>query len=75
MRLTVNPMQVFKDEDQRLIETLAQEELLERLKRAPAANLRVHLLQRRGLLFNAQQRKQIGQGVFQAAVEHRALCR
>ena len=62
-------MQVFKDENQRLIETFPQEELLERFKRAPAANLRVHLLERRGLFFDPQQGKQIGQRVFQAAVE------
>ena len=69
MRLTVDPVQILKDQDQRLIETLAQEEFLERLKRPPAANLRVHLLQRRGLFFNPQQGKQIGQRVFEAAVQ------
>ena len=69
LRLTVDPVQVFKDQDQRLVETLAQEQLLERLKRPPPPNLRVHLLQRRGLLFDAEQGKEIGQGVFQAAVE------
>src|SRR5438477_5429111 len=70
LRLPIDPMQVFKDQNQRLVETFAQEQLLERLKGAPPPNLRVHLLQRRGLLFNAEQRKQIGQRVFQAAVEH-----
>ena len=44
LRLAVDPVQVFKDEDQRLVETLPQEELLERLKRPPPPNLRVHLL-------------------------------
>jgi hypothetical protein len=53
-----------------LIQTLAQEQLLERLERPPSPNLRVHLLQGRGLFFNPQQRKQIGQSVFQAAIEH-----
>ena len=70
LRLAIDPVQVLKDQDQRLIETLPQEELLERLKGPSAPNLRVHLLQRRGLFFNPQQGKQIGQGVFQAAVEH-----
>jgi hypothetical protein len=37
-------MQVLKDEDQRLVETLAQEEPLERLKCPPPANLGVHLV-------------------------------
>ena len=55
LRLAIDPVQVFKDQDQRLVETLAQEQLLERLKRPPPPNLRVHLLQRRGLFFNAQQ--------------------
>ena len=74
LRLAVDPVQVLKDENERLIETLAQEELLERLKRPPPPNLRVHLLQRRGLLLNAQQRKEIGQRVFQAAVQASTLC-
>ena len=44
LRLAIDPVQVFKDEDQRLVETLPQEELLERVKRPSAPNLRVHLL-------------------------------
>ena len=75
LRLPINPVQVFKDQDQRLVETLAQEQLLERLKRPPPANLRVHLLQRRGLLFNAEQRKQIGQACLPSCGRARALSR
>src|SRR5215470_6907367 len=70
LRLTIDPVQVFKDQAQRLIQALAQEQLLERVKRPLSANLRIHLLQRRGLFFNAQQGKQIGQRVFQVAVQH-----
>ena len=33
LRLPVDPVQVFKDEDQRLVETLSEEQLLERLER------------------------------------------
>ena len=44
LRLAVNPMEVLKDQDQRLVETLAEEQSLERLEGAAAANLRVHLL-------------------------------
>ena len=44
LRLAINPVQVFKDQNQRLVETLAQEQLLERLERPSAPNLRVHLL-------------------------------
>ena len=47
-----------------MIETLAQEEFLECLERPSPPNLRVHLLQRRGLLFNAEQGKKIRQRVF-----------
>src|SRR4030095_15317905 len=65
----IDPVQVFADEDEGLIETLAQEQALKRLKVAPAANLWVHLLQRGGRLFNTQERKEIRQGIFQAAIE------
>ena len=44
LRLTVDPMQVFKDEDEWLFETLTQEEFLERLESPFASNLWVHLL-------------------------------
>ena len=44
LRFAVNPVQVLKDENQRLVETLAEEQLLERLKRPSPPNLRVHLL-------------------------------
>ena len=44
LRLTVDPVQVFKEQDQGLIETLAQKELLDSIKRPSAPNLRVHLL-------------------------------
>jgi len=54
LRLPINPVQVFKDENEGSIETLPQEQFLQRLKRPSAPNLRVHLLQRRGLFFNPQ---------------------
>ncbi len=44
-RLAVYPVQVLEDEDEGLIEALAQEELFERVKRAASAYLGVHLLQ------------------------------
>ncbi len=43
LRLTINPMQVFKDHDERLIQTFAQEDAFDGLQRAPKLNLRVHL--------------------------------
>src|SRR4030095_12192618 len=60
LRLGVNPVQVFKNQDERLIQTLAQHKLLYGLKRPPAPDLGVHLLQRRGRVLDAQERKQVG---------------
>ncbi len=53
--LGVYPMQVLKNEDERLIEALAQEEFFEHLKRALAAYLRVHLLQAGLGVFNTEE--------------------
>ena len=44
LRLPIDPVQIFKDQDHRLVETLAQKQPLERLKRPPSPDLRVHLL-------------------------------
>ena len=66
-------MQVLEEEDERLIETLPQEELLERLKRPPPPNLWVHLLEAGRRLFDAQQGKEIGQGVFETAIQDEHL--
>lgn len=71
--LTINPVQVFKDKNEGLVETLAQEHLLERLKRPPAPDLRVHLGQVRLLVIDAEQCKQIRQCVFEAAVQFQHL--
>ena len=46
LRLTVDLMQIFNYEQHRLVETLSQQQLLERFKRPLPANLRIHLLQR-----------------------------
>src|SRR5262249_13005259 len=66
--LSVDPVQVLKDKDQRLIEALPEEKLFEGLKGPPPPNLRVHLLEAGHRLFEAQQGKKIGQGVFEAAI-------
>src|SRR5207247_10464158 len=59
LRLRVDPMQVFKDEDQRLVETLAQQQLLYGLERPSAAYLGVHLLERGSQVFYSQQGKEV----------------
>jgi len=58
-------VQIFKDEDERLVETLAQEQLLERFKRPSPADLRVHLLERKTWIVDAKEREEIRQRVFQ----------
>ena len=44
LRLAINPVQVFKDQHQRLVQTLPQEQLLQRLEGSFPPDLRVHLL-------------------------------
>src|SRR6266571_4968163 len=51
--LSVDPVQVFKDEDKGLVETLAEEELFECLKGPSPPNLRVHLLEAGSRIFEA----------------------
>src|SRR5206468_1548327 len=70
LRLRINPVQIFKDQDKRLVETLAQKELLDSIKRSSAPNLRVHLLEWGRLFFYPEQSKEVGQGVFETAIQH-----
>src|SRR5438093_6018842 len=67
---TVQPLQILEDEFEGLIETLAYQQPLHRVKRAPASDLWVHLLEGGSRVRNPQQKKEIGQGVFQATIEH-----
>ena len=73
--LTVDPVQIFKDEDQGLVETLSQEELLERLKRPSTANLRVHLLQTRGSVLQCPARQTDRATCLPDCGRAQALCR
>src|SRR5437016_1721279 len=54
LRLGVDPVQVFKDEDEGLVETLAQEEAFQGLKDASAPNLGVHVLEAGSRIFDAK---------------------
>src|SRR5215510_11627961 len=73
--LTVQPVQILKDENQGLIETLADKQALERLKGAPPSYLGVfhHRLHGSMRIGNTQQRQQVGQDVFQTAIQREHL--
>ncbi|MNT02603.1 hypothetical protein D3C72_1371070 [compost metagenome] len=71
--LTVEPLQILNDQFQRLGQALAHQQPLDRLERALPADLGVHLRQRRARLGGAQQVEQIGQAVFQRAVQGQHL--
>ena len=58
MCLLVDPVQVLKNHHQRLIETFAEQQPLERLERAALAGLRVHFGQRVLAVRAAQQTKE-----------------
>src|SRR5206468_1918099 len=73
LRLGVDPVQIFKDKDKGLVETLAQKELLDSLKRSSAPNLRVHLLEWGRLFFHPEQGIQVGQGVFETTIQDEHL--
>ena len=47
-------MQIFKDENEGLVETLAQEEAFQGLKDASAPNLGVHVLEAGSRIFDAK---------------------
>ncbi len=69
LRLVVDPVEVFKDHHQRLIETLAQHDTLNCLQRAPLLDLPFHLRQRIIAFDDTQQTEQVWQGVFQTSIE------
>src|SRR5215510_8847087 len=73
--LAVQPVQILKDEDQGLVETLADQQALERLKGAPPPHLGVfHQLRHRSMrIGHPEQRQQVGQDVFQTAVQREHL--
>jgi hypothetical protein len=68
----IDPVQVLEHRDERLIEALAQQQPLDRIERAAAPDVGIHFRQRVAL-GDSQQRKQIGQGAFEGAIEHQHL--
>src|SRR5215469_17562006 len=65
----IDPMQVLEDYHQRLIETLAQQEPLDRLQRPPFLQLPVRLRKRVIALDNAEQTEKVRQRVFERPIE------
>src|SRR4029453_8544168 len=69
LSLGIQPVQILEDQDEELVQTLAQQQPLDGLKRALAPDLRVHLLQRRGSIRHPQQSEEIGKDIFQRPVQ------
>src|SRR5215469_6003769 len=71
--LAVHPVQVLEDQNQRLGKAFTQQQALDRVQGAAPAYLPVHLGQRSGILFDAEQGEQIGQGVLKNVFQHHHL--
>src|SRR6202171_5552286 len=69
----VDPVQILEDDDQWLVEALAQQDALDRLQGAPLPYLRIHLGQRSGCFLDSEEREHVGQRVLETAVEHQHL--
>src|SRR5277367_5792379 len=69
LRIVVDPMQIFEDDYQRLVETLAQQDAFDRFQRALLPDLPVHLRQRIGALYDTEQSEQVRQRILQTRIE------
>jgi hypothetical protein len=66
-------MQVFEDDDQRLVETFAQDDALDRIERATLAGSRFNLRNLTVLVTEAKQPVKVWQCVFERPIENRDL--
>src|SRR6266852_4164885 len=71
--LAIDPVQILEDHHQRLVERFAQQDTLDRLERAALADLRIHLRNRVIAFHNPQQRIEVGNGIFQGAIQLQQL--
>src|SRR5262245_20556033 len=62
-------MQIFKDQNKRLVKALPGEQPFNSLEGALFADLRIHLLQRRCWLSNTEESEEIGERVLQTAIQ------
>ena len=69
LRLGVQPLQVLENQQQGTVAALAQQQPLDRVERTLPADVWVHLLQGGDELGVAEQGQDVGQPVFQVAVE------
>ena len=73
LRPVVDPMQVFEDHYQRLVEALAQQDALDRVERAPLASLHLDLRDLTVLIAQAEQPVQVGECILERAIEREDL--
>src|SRR6516164_6449262 len=73
LRLRVDPMEILENDDERLLEALADENALEPLLGAPPPNLRIHAGHGVVAVLESEQCKEIGDYVFQRTVELQQL--
>ena len=71
--VSVQPVQVLNEQEQGLLEALAQQDLGDGVERALSLERRVHLRQGGGGLDVPQQGQHIGQGLFQAPIQRQHL--
>src|ERR1700722_10925489 len=66
-------MQVFEDDNQRLVQALAQQDALDRVQRPPLLDLPVHLRKRVATFDDSKQRKEVRNCVFEGAIQREYL--
>src|ERR1700730_17817690 len=67
----IDPVQILEDNDQWLVETLAQQQPLDRLQCPSLPDLRIHLGKRIVRVAHAEEREQVNQRVFQSAIQRK----
>src|SRR5205823_2373804 len=65
----IDPVQIFENYEQRLVERFPQQDALDGLKGAPPPNLRIHMHQGVVGLGDSQQRTNIGNCVLESAIQ------
>ncbi len=73
LRLVIDPVQVFEDHHQRLIERFAQQQPFDGFEGTALLDLRIHLQERVLAFDDSQQRVEVRNGIFQRAIEFQQL--
>src|SRR6267154_3027964 len=69
LRLSVDPVQVFEDKQQRVIDALAMNQAPDRVASAAAPDRGIHLVERTSTVMHAEQSKQVRHRLLKGAVE------